>query len=89
VARYTAGQFYLPHFDAFDLRTGPGRECVNSGGQRVATVLIYLNDVPEGACVCARASVGGARSGACAVCEGTGARPPGSTAGGAANRVAS
>lgn len=47
VARYTAGQFYLPHFDAFDLRTQPGRECVHTGGQRTATVLMYLNDVPQ------------------------------------------
>jgi prolyl 4-hydroxylase len=42
------GQFYLPHFDAFDVTTGPGRECVATGGQRVATVLIYLNTLPPG-----------------------------------------
>jgi prolyl 4-hydroxylase len=42
------GQFYLPHFDAFDVTTGPGRECVATGGQRVATVLIYLNTLPAG-----------------------------------------
>jgi hypothetical protein len=48
VARYQANQYYLPHFDAFDLTTEPGRECVRSGGQRVATVLIYLNNVAQG-----------------------------------------
>ena len=48
VARYLPGQFYLPHFDAFDVTTGPGRECVATGGQRVATVLIYLNTLPPG-----------------------------------------
>ena len=49
VARYRAGQFYLAHFDAFDVTTAPGRECVATGGQRVATVLIYLNSLPPGA----------------------------------------
>jgi len=48
VARYLPGQFYRAHFDAFDVTTGPGRECLLTGGQRVATVLIYLNDVAEG-----------------------------------------
>lgn len=48
VARYQPDQFYLPHFDGFDMTTGPGRECVHTGGQRVATVLIYLNDVQSG-----------------------------------------
>jgi hypothetical protein len=31
VARYLLDQYYLPHFDAFDLTTGPGRECANPG----------------------------------------------------------
>jgi prolyl 4-hydroxylase len=48
VARYKEGQYYLGHFDAFDVTTGPGRECVATGGQRVATVLVYLNDVAAG-----------------------------------------
>ena len=48
VARYLSGQYYLPHFDAFDMATGPGRECAMTGGQRLATVLVYLNDVAEG-----------------------------------------
>lgn len=48
LARYEEGQFYLPHFDAFDATAESGRECIATGGQRVATVLIYLNTVPPG-----------------------------------------
>lgn len=48
VARYLPDQYYLPHYDAFDVTTGPGRECCATGGQRVATVLIYLNTVSAG-----------------------------------------
>lgn len=77
VARYVKDQFYLAHFDAFDMSSESGRECAAigtytatllllcapcrcaptcaltrcfhaAGGQRVATVLIYLNTVPEG-----------------------------------------
>ena len=48
VARYTSGGYYLAHYDAFDLATAPGRECCLTGGQRVATVLIYLNSVAQG-----------------------------------------
>ena len=46
VARYERGQFYEAHFDgsAPESRAYRGEE----GGQRVATVLIYLNDVPRG-----------------------------------------
>ena len=48
VARYESGQFYSMHFD------GPGGSSLGdekfreAGGQRVATVLIYLNDVQKG-----------------------------------------
>lgn len=53
VARYDEGQYYEPHFDATDETVesslaGAGREFLESGGQRVGTVLIYLNDVPAG-----------------------------------------
>lgn len=48
IAKYLKTQYYAPHFDAFDATTGPGRECIATGGQRVATVLIYLNDVSRG-----------------------------------------
>lgn len=40
VARYHTGQFYLSHQDALDN--------VGDDGQRVGTVLIYLNDVRKG-----------------------------------------
>ena len=39
VARYHTGQFYQCHQDAFDDGTN---------GNRIATVLIYLNNVPKG-----------------------------------------
>lgn len=41
VARYHTGQFYQCHQDAFDSEKG-------QGGQRIGTVLIYLNNVPKG-----------------------------------------
>lgn len=50
VARYESTQFYLPHYDAFDMTTESGRECAKTGGQRLATVLIYLNTVSDGGC---------------------------------------
>ena len=38
----------LQHFDAFDLGHEDGRRFAANGGQRVVTVLVYLNDVREG-----------------------------------------
>jgi prolyl 4-hydroxylase len=40
VARYVTGQFYQSHLDALDK--------IGSDGQRVGTVLIYLNNVQSG-----------------------------------------
>lgn len=48
VARYMPGQQYTAHQDAFDATTAGGRACMAKGGQRVATVLMYLNDVAAG-----------------------------------------
>jgi len=48
VGRYYGGQQYLPHFDAFDLSTADGQRFALNGGQRVCTVLVYLNDVRIG-----------------------------------------
>lgn len=48
VGRYRAGEFYKPHYDAFDTSTADGRRFAQNGGQRVATVLVYLNDVAHG-----------------------------------------
>ncbi|KAJ9510735.1 hypothetical protein QJQ45_027631, partial [Haematococcus lacustris] len=43
VARYEAAQHFLSHEDAFPLRLARA-----NGFQRRATLLLYLNDVPEG-----------------------------------------
>mmetsp|Transcript_6760 Transcript_6760/g.15405 ORF Transcript_6760/g.15405 Transcript_6760/m.15405 type:complete len:636 (-) Transcript_6760:316-2223(-) len=48
VGRYLPSQRYLQHFDAFDLSNEDGRRFAANGGQRTATVLVYLNDVPRG-----------------------------------------
>jgi len=48
VGRYRAGEFYKPHYDAFDVASADGRRFAQNGGQRVATVLVYLNDVANG-----------------------------------------
>jgi prolyl 4-hydroxylase len=39
---------YVQHFDAFDLSNEDGRRFAANGGQRVVTVLVYLNDVKKG-----------------------------------------
>ena len=46
VARYLSGQRYVQHHDAFP----PGDILASSqfGGNRICTVLVYLNDVPNG-----------------------------------------
>ena len=43
VLRYTAGQQYKAHHDHFDATTFSGEQALQRGGQRVATVLMYLN----------------------------------------------
>jgi len=48
VARYTDSQRYVEHYDGVDPHTDAGRAFCANGGQRVATVLVYLNDVPDG-----------------------------------------
>ncbi|WP_077214708.1 2OG-Fe(II) oxygenase [Bacillus dakarensis] len=44
VLNYEIGEEYKPHFDFFP----PNKIDRDKGGQRVATLLIYLNDVPAG-----------------------------------------
>lgn len=48
VGRYRGGEFYKPHYDAFDTASSDGRRFAQNGGQRVCTVLVYLNDVENG-----------------------------------------
>ena len=48
VGRYLPSQQYLQHFDAFDIGNEDGRRFASNGGQRIVTVLVYLNDVPRG-----------------------------------------
>lgn len=40
--------FSPQHFDAFDLSNEDGRRFAQNGGQRVVTVLVYLNDCMQG-----------------------------------------
>lgn len=48
ILRYGVGAEYKPHFDFF-LPESPGSAChVEKGGQRIATLIIYLNDVENG-----------------------------------------
>jgi len=45
---YKQGTQYKPHFDSFDFETAEGKKHWEPGGQRMLTVLIYLNNVEEG-----------------------------------------
>ncbi len=48
ILRYGPGSQYLPHHDYFEPRD-PGTPTIHqAGGQRVATVVLYLNDVEAG-----------------------------------------
>lgn len=47
---YEREQLYHSHLDSFDLKTEAGRQAVCNGGQRIGTLLVYLNDVPSGGC---------------------------------------
>lgn len=48
VGRYLPTQQYLQHYDAFDLSNQDGIRFAANGGQRVVTVLIYLNAPQSG-----------------------------------------
>ncbi len=48
VLRYGPGAEYLPHHDYFDPAEAGTPTLLVPGGQRVATVVVYLNDVPAG-----------------------------------------
>lgn len=48
ILRYEVGGEYKPHFDFFDPNTLGGAQCLSRGGQRVATVIMYLNTPSKG-----------------------------------------
>jgi prolyl 4-hydroxylase len=48
VVHYGPTQQYKPHFDAWDISTPKGKEKTARGGNRVVTVLLYLNAVRGG-----------------------------------------
>jgi prolyl 4-hydroxylase len=48
IARYSPGQYYKAHYDSFDEETDSGKTCIGNSGQRIATVLIYLNQPSSG-----------------------------------------
>jgi len=48
VLHYSSSQEYQPHMDTFDPKTDLGKSYLGKSGQRVITVLGYLNDVDKG-----------------------------------------
>jgi prolyl 4-hydroxylase len=48
VLRYSVGAEYQPHHDWFDPALAGSEPQLRRGGQRLATVVMYLNDTPNG-----------------------------------------
>jgi prolyl 4-hydroxylase len=48
VVRYQPGNEYRPHYDWFDPQLPGPRRHLEHGGQRLATLLLYLNEVTQG-----------------------------------------
>lgn len=48
VLHYKEGGEFKPHHDYFDVSTPGGQECVESGGQRFASLVMYLNTPAKG-----------------------------------------
>lgn len=48
ILHYRVGGEYLPHHDYFDPKHDGYAEVLRAGGQRVATLVVYLNDVKGG-----------------------------------------
>lgn len=50
VLRYQPGAQYKPHHDYFNPKEPSSQAILQRGGQRVGTLVIYLNDLPSGGC---------------------------------------
>ncbi len=48
VLRYGPGEEFKPHYDYFDSNSIGGKAALANGGQRIATLIMYLNSVEEG-----------------------------------------
>lgn len=48
--RYLPGEEYRPHYDYFDSRAQGYEGLTRKSGQRVASIIMYLSDVPAGGC---------------------------------------
>ncbi len=48
VLRYKIGDEYKPHYDYFNLNTPGSSSHLKRGGQRLASVIIFLQDTPKG-----------------------------------------
>lgn len=48
VTKYIPREFYKAHYDSFNEASEEGRACMETGGQRVGTVLMYLNKPASG-----------------------------------------
>jgi prolyl 4-hydroxylase len=48
ILHYEPGGEYKPHFDYFDPKQPGNEQVLTQGGQRIATLIMYLNDVEAG-----------------------------------------
>ncbi len=48
ILHYGVGGEYRPHYDYFDRATAAGADCTKRGGQRLATLIIYLENTEAG-----------------------------------------
>jgi prolyl 4-hydroxylase len=48
ILHYVPGAEYKPHFDYFDPKLPGNEKVLSMGGQRIATLIMYLNDVVSG-----------------------------------------
>ena len=48
ILHYVPGAEYKPHFDYFDPKLAGNEKVLAMGGQRIATLIMYLNDVESG-----------------------------------------